>query len=69
MTRILVGEDDPDLARALDNDLRLDGYDVELKVDCESASRRAREQTFDLILVDVIAPHKDGFEVCGSCAR
>jgi DNA-binding response OmpR family regulator len=64
MTRILIVEDDPDLALALNNELRLDGYEVELQVDCENASRRAREQTFDLILLDVTAPYKDGFEVC-----
>jgi two-component system alkaline phosphatase synthesis response regulator PhoP len=64
MTRILIVEDDSDLARTLEKDLQLEGYEVDLQSDCEHASRRARERSFDLILLDVTAPHKDGFDIC-----
>ncbi len=64
MTRILVVEDDPGIALGLEDDLRLEGYEVELARDGEGAGQRAREQNFDLILLDIMLPRKDGFQVC-----
>jgi DNA-binding response OmpR family regulator len=64
MTKILVVEDEPGIALGLEDDLRLEGWDVEVVGDGLSASRRAREHSFDLILLDVMLPGKDGFDVC-----
>src|SRR6202158_5961973 len=64
MARIFVVEDEAPLVMALEDDLKLEGYEVEAVRDGETASRRAREQAFDLILLDVMLPHKDGFEIC-----
>jgi DNA-binding response OmpR family regulator len=64
MTRILVVEDEPGIALGLEDDLRLEGYEVETVADGISAAKRAREGPFDLILLDVMLPGKDGFEVC-----
>ena len=64
MTRILVVEDEPGIALGLEDDLRLEGWDVELVGDGLAASQRAREHSFDLILLDVMLPGKDGFDVC-----
>ncbi len=69
MARILVVEDEPPLALGLEDDLKLEGYEVEVVRDGETASRRAREQSFDLIILDVMLPHKDGFEVCRELRR
>ena len=69
MARILVVEDEPPIASALEDDLKLEGYEVEVVRDGEAASRRAREQSFDLIILDVMLPHKDGFEVCRELRR
>jgi DNA-binding response OmpR family regulator len=69
MTRILVVEDERELAMMLEDDLKLEGYEVEIQSDGESASRRAREQPFDLIILDVMLPRKDGFEVCRELRR
>src|SRR5213083_2805667 len=69
MTRILVVEDERELAAGLEDDLKLEGYDVEVLGDGEAASRRAREQPFDLIILDVMLPRKDGFEVCRELRR
>ena len=69
MTRILVVEDEPQLAQGLEDDLKLEGYDVEVSRDGEAASLRAREQPFDLIILDVMLPRKDGFEVCRDLRR
>jgi DNA-binding response OmpR family regulator len=69
MTRILVVEDEPKIAMSLEDDLRLEGYDVEVLHDGEAASRRVLEETFDLVLLDVMLPRKDGFEVCRGMRR
>jgi DNA-binding response OmpR family regulator len=69
MARILVVEDEPGIAMALEDDLRLEGYDVEVIGDGLAAVKRAREQTFDVILLDVMVPGKDGFEVCRELRR
>jgi DNA-binding response OmpR family regulator len=64
MTRILVVEDEPGIALGLEDDLKMEGYDVEIVGDGMAGARRARETAFDLILLDVMLPGKDGFEVC-----
>lgn len=64
MTRILVVEDEPAIAIALEDDLRSEGYEVEVVRDGVSASRRACEETYDAVLLDIMLPRKDGFEVC-----
>lgn len=69
MTRILVVEDEPGIALGLEDDLKLEGYDVEVVGDGAAASRRAREGAFDLILLDVMLPGKDGFEICRELRR
>jgi DNA-binding response OmpR family regulator len=69
MARILIVEDEPPIASALEDDLKLEGYEVEVVRDGYAASRRAREQSFELIILDVMLPHKDGFEVCRELRR
>lgn len=69
MARILVVEDEPGITLALEDDLKQEGYQVEAVADGETASRRAREHRFDLILLDVMLPRKDGFEVCRELRR
>ena len=69
MTRILVVEDEPGIALGLETDLRLEGYDVEIARDGETGLRRAREGAFDLILLDVMLPRKDGFAICRELRR
>jgi DNA-binding response OmpR family regulator len=64
MSRILVVEDDPGIALGLEDDLKLEGYDVEVARDGETALVRARERRFDLIVLDLMLPHKDGYQVC-----
>ncbi len=64
MKRILVVEDDSAIAFGLQVDLRSEGYDVEIASDGERALQLAGRENFDLILLDVMLPRKDGFEVC-----
>ena len=69
MSRILVVEDDDVLALTLRDDLELEGYTVEVVGDGATASARARTGQFDLILLDVMLPGRDGFEVCRDVRR
>ena len=69
MTRILLVEDDTDLAFSLEDDLKTEGYEVEIAPDGETASRRGRTGEWDLILLDIVLPQKDGFEVCRDLRR
>src|ERR1039458_2605673 len=64
MVRILVIEDEPGIAFSLRTDLETEGYEVEVVADGAKAVPRTLSQTFDLILLDVMLPNKDGFEVC-----
>jgi len=69
MEKILVVEDEPGIAFALETDLRTEGYDVSVVVDGNEAVKRARSESFDLMLLDVMLPGKDGFEVCRELKR
>jgi two-component system alkaline phosphatase synthesis response regulator PhoP len=69
MKRILVVEDETAIAFGLQVDLMNEGYDVEIEADGECALQRARKEPFDLILLDVMLPGKDGFEVCRDLRR
>ena len=64
MSRILIVEDEPAIALGLEDDLKMEGYDVEVARDGISGANRALDGGFDLVLLDVMLPGKDGFEVC-----
>lgn len=69
MTHILIVEDDPSIALALEDDLTLEGYQVSVARDGQDAVARAREQGVDLILLDLMLPKKGGIEVCRELRR
>jgi DNA-binding response OmpR family regulator len=69
VSRVLIVEDDPAIAIALEDDLRLEGYEVEVVRDGDAAIARGRDPSFDLMLLDVMLPGKDGFEVCRELRR
>ena len=64
--RILVVEDDTTLRETLEYNLRHNGYDVQTAADGRAALLLAREIQPALILLDVMLPGVDGFEVCRS---
>lgn len=69
MPRILIVEDEPDIALALEDDLTVEGHEVEVVTDGWAAVRRGREAGWDLIVLDVMLPKKDGFDVCRELRR
>ena len=61
--RVLLVEDEPGLQLTLTDRLSAEGYHVETAVDGDAAVRRATGEPFDIILLDVMLPGRDGFEV------
>jgi two-component system, OmpR family, response regulator len=61
--RLLLIEDDPKLSRVLSRGLREEGFAVDVAGDGEDGSFRALEQEYDGIVLDVMLPKVDGFEV------
>ena len=69
MMRILIVEDEPAIAFALEADLQSEGYDTTVVKTGDDAIRTAEAASFDLVLLDVMLPGKDGFEVCRQLRR
>src|SRR5438034_11791800 len=61
---ILLVEDEQALRTALEIRLRAEGYVLDTAVDGEEALRKATNMPFDLIVLDVMLPVRNGFEVC-----
>lgn len=66
MTRILIVEDNPDLAFGLRSNLEIEGYDVSIAATGAAGLEQARSQEPDLLILDVMLPEMDGFEVLRS---
>ena len=62
--KILIVEDEPALIETLEYSLRKQGYDISTATDGRKALSAARQQQPDLIVLDVMLPLLDGFEVC-----
>ena len=63
MTRILVVEDNADLAFGLRNNLEIEGYEVVVVEDGTQGLARARDAGPDLIILDLMLPGLDGYRV------
>ncbi len=63
MRRILLAEDDAQIARLVQFKLEREGFSVEWVEDGEAVLRRLRQEPFDLLLLDVMMPGRDGFSV------
>ncbi len=64
MKKILIIEDEESILMALEDNLGLEGYEVVCAVDGEQGLSMAREEEFDLLILDIMLPKMDGFEVC-----
>jgi len=62
--RILVVDDDPKILKALEQALQQEGYEVARATDGVEALRQVREFKPDLVILDIMLPKMDGFDVC-----
>ncbi|MFB0554303.1 MAG: response regulator, partial [Phycisphaerae bacterium] len=64
MEKILIIEDEESILMALADDLALEGYEVTSARDGLQGLSMAKEKRYDLIILDIMLPKMDGFEVC-----
>ena len=64
MDKILIVEDEPDMVMGIKDNLEIEGYQVLTALDGEKALEVAQSQCPDLILLDIMLPKLNGFEVC-----
>jgi DNA-binding response OmpR family regulator len=64
MKRILVIEDEPQMLLGLRDNLELEGYEVETATDGDEGLQKAATFQPDLVILDVMLPRKNGFDVC-----
>jgi DNA-binding response OmpR family regulator len=62
--KILVIEDEKDIQELLQLYLKRDGYDVHIAKDGETGLRKASQERYDLILLDLMLPQMDGLDIC-----
>jgi DNA-binding response OmpR family regulator len=62
--RILIADDEPNIVVSLEFLMKREGFDVQVAMDGEAALQAIAAQLPDLILLDIMLPRKDGFEVC-----
>ena len=66
MARILVVEDEAHLAQGLQFNLQVEGHEVSVAGDGETALEMLKSGAFDAVVLDVMLPGRDGFEVAGT---
>jgi DNA-binding response OmpR family regulator len=64
MKKVLIADDEPNIVLSLEFLMKQAGYDVRVARDGEEALRAAAEWRPDLVLLDIMLPLRDGFEVC-----
>jgi two-component system alkaline phosphatase synthesis response regulator PhoP len=69
ITKILLVDDEPDLLTLLSYNLKAAGFDVATAEDGTTALKQAERMRPDLILLDIMMPNMDGFEVCKALRR
>jgi two-component system, OmpR family, KDP operon response regulator KdpE len=62
--RILVVDDEPQILRALETTLRVEGYEVETAATAEQALAKAAMRPPDAVILDLVLPDRSGTEVC-----
>ena len=66
MARILIVEDESNLAQGLLFNLKAEGHEVRVEAEGESALETLRREPFDAVVLDVMLPGKDGFEIASN---
>lgn len=69
MSRVLVVEDEPGLVMALTQRLNSEGYEIEAARDGERGLALGLSEPFDVIVLDLMLPRKNGFDVCRDLRR
>lgn len=69
MSKILIVEDEESIADLEKDYLELSGFEVEIENQGDTGLVRAVKEDFDLLILDLMLPEVDGFEICVRCVR
>ena len=69
MAKVLIVDDEESILVGLKDNFELEGYDVAVARDGEEALAKVDEFGPDLVLLDLMLPKKNGFEICRSVRR
>jgi DNA-binding response OmpR family regulator len=64
MEKIMIIEDEKRILMALEDNLKLEGYRIDSALDGEEGLSRVMENKYDLIILDIMLPKMNGFDVC-----
>lgn len=64
MAKILLVEDEPQMQRGVKDNLEFEGHEVEVAGDGKAGLQKLLENSYDLVLLDVMLPHLSGLDVC-----
>ena len=67
--RVLIVEDDPSMAASLRRGLEAEGYAVDVAADGDEAMWSASEHDFDVVVLDIMLPKRNGFQVVAELRR
>jgi DNA-binding response OmpR family regulator len=69
MTKILIVEDELNMAQGLKDNLEFEGYQVEIASDGRNGLQKILQNGYDLILLDVMLPEISGFDICKAARK
>lgn len=64
LKKVLVVDDEKSITKLITYNIKKAGFDTDVAYDGEEAIRKAKNQVYDLIILDIMLPKKDGLEVC-----
>ena len=64
MTKILIVEDEPNMRLGLRDNLEFEGYEVDFAEEGDTGLQKIVENTYNLVLLDVMLPNLSGFDIC-----
>lgn len=64
MSKILIIEDEAEIAELEKDYLEINGFEVDIENKGDTGLARAKQELFDLIILDLMLPNVDGFEIC-----
>ncbi len=62
--KVIIIEDDPDISSFIAYNLSKEGFVVQQVFDGLSAAQRIKDEVFDIIILDIMLPYVDGFQIC-----
>jgi DNA-binding response OmpR family regulator len=69
MPKVLIVEDEPSMRMGLQDNLEFEGYETDTAAEGDIGLKKIIENTYDLILLDVMLPNLSGFDICKTARK